>query len=108
MRKVIIDISLTVAAQPKSIVKKFQILLFPEQDRKLFYKVVFGRWLVLLTVMFFITNVYKWGVHWSDNQKEIQREQLQNDRILKAWGYLYDMEGKAGKRLMDSAYMKAY
>ena len=107
VRKGITDISLTVAAQPKSIVKKFQILLFPEQDRKLFYKVVFGRWLVLLTVMFFITNVYKWGVHWSDNQKEIQQEQLQNDRILKAWGYLYDMEGKTGKRLMDSAYSKA-
>jgi len=26
---------------------------------------------------------------------------------LKAWGYLHDMEGKAGKRLMDSAYLKA-
>jgi hypothetical protein len=37
VRKGIIEISLTVAAQPKSIVKKFQILLFPEQDAKLFY-----------------------------------------------------------------------
>jgi hypothetical protein len=105
--KGITDIKLTVAAQPKSIVKKFQILLFPEQDRELFYKVVFGRWLLLLAIMLFITNLYKWGVHWSDNQKEIQQEQLQNDRTLKAWGYLYDMEGKTGKRLMDSAYSKA-
>jgi len=63
VRKGIIDISLTVAAQPKSIVKKFQILLFPEQDRKLFYKVVFGRWLILLAIMLFITNVYIWGIH---------------------------------------------
>ena len=107
VRKGIIDISLTVAAQPKSIVKKFQILLFPEQDRKLFYKVVFGRWLILLAIMLLITNLYKWGVHWSDNQKMIQVEQIGNDRILRAWGYLYDWEGKAGKRLMDSAYFKS-
>jgi len=107
VRKGITDISLTVAAQPKSIVKKFQILLFPEQDAKLFYKVVFGRWLLLLTIMLFITNLYKWGVHWSDNQKEVQQIQLQNDRIKKAWYYLYEQEGKAGKRLMDSAYSKS-
>jgi hypothetical protein len=105
--KGITDIKLTVAAQPKPIVKKFQILLFPQQDAKLFYKVVFGRWLLLLTIMLFITNLYKWGVHWSDNQKEVQQIQLENDRILKAWGYLYDMEGKAGKRLMDSAYRRS-
>ena len=108
VRKGIIDISLTVAAQPKSIVKKFQILPFPEQDRKLFYKVIFGRWLILLAIMLLITNLYKWGVHWSDNQKMIQVEQIGNDRILRAWGYLYDWEGKAGKRLMDSAYFKSW
>jgi hypothetical protein len=106
VRKGIIDISLTVAAQPKSIVKKVQILLFPEQDAKLFYKIVFSRWLLLLTIMFFITNLYKWGVHWSDNQKMIQQEQIGNDRFRNAWGYVYDAEGKAGKRLMDSAALK--
>jgi hypothetical protein len=104
--KGITDIKLAVAAQPKSIVKKFQILLFPEQDRKLFYRVVFGRWLVLLVIMLFITNLYKWGVHWNDNQKEVQHEQLENDRINKAWFYLYKNEGKAVRRLMDSAYSK--
>ena len=107
VNKGILDINLTVAGQPKAIVKKFQILLFPEQDAKLFYKVVFGRWLLLLTIMLFITNLYKWGVHWSDNQKEVQQIQLQNDRIKKAWYYLYEQEGKAGKRLMDSAYSKS-
>jgi hypothetical protein len=65
-----------------------------EQDRKLFYKVVFGRWLILLAIMLFITNLYKWGVHWSDNQKMIQLEQIGNDRMLRAWGYLYDWKAK--------------
>jgi hypothetical protein len=108
VRKGIIEISLTVAAQPKSIVKKFQILLFPEQDAKLFYKVVFGRWLLLLTIMLFITNLYKWGIHWSDNQKEVQHEQVENDRINNARFYLYKNEGKAVRRLMDSAYFKSW
>ena len=28
--------------KPKPVIKKFQILLFPERDAKLFYKIVFG------------------------------------------------------------------
>jgi hypothetical protein len=107
MKKGLTDIKLTVGSKPQPVVKKFQILLFPEQDAKLFYKIVFGRWFLFLVLMLLIINLYNFSVHWSDNQKEIQREQRQNDRILKAWGYLYDMEGKAGKRLMDSAYSKA-
>jgi hypothetical protein len=92
--------------QPKSIIRKFQILLFPEQDAKLFYKIVFGRWFMWLTVVLCITNLYKWSVHWSDNQKEIKLQQLQTNRIKKAWNYLYFTGGKSMKRLMDSAYNK--
>ena len=107
MKKGLTDIKLTVGSKPLPVVKKFQLLLFPEQDAKLFYKIVFGRWFLFLVLMLLIINLYNFSVHWSDNQKEIQQEQLQNDRILKAWGYLYDMEGKAGKQLMDSAYTKS-
>ena len=106
MRKGITDMKLTVGTKPQPVVKKFQILLFPEQDAKLFYKIVFGRWFLFLVLMLLIINLYNFSVHWSDNQKEVQREELQNDRIKKAWYYLYDQEGEAGKRLMDSAYSK--
>ncbi len=41
-------------------------------------------------------NLYNFSVHWSDNQKEIQQEQLENDRIKKASYYLYEGEGKTG------------
>jgi len=107
IRKGITDMQLTVGNQPKSVTRKFQILLFPEQDAKLFYKMVFGRWFSWLVIMLFITNLYKWSIHWSDNQKEIKQQQLQTDRIKKAWNYLYFQEGKTIKRLMDSAYNKS-
>src|SRR6266498_861398 len=43
IKKGITDMELIAASQPKIAAKKFQILLFPEQDAKLFYKIVFGR-----------------------------------------------------------------
>ena len=106
MKKGVADMKIIVGTKPQPVVKKFQILLFPEQDAKLFYKIVFGRWFLFLVLMLLIINLYNFSVHWSDNQKGIQREQLENDRIKKAWYYLYEREGKAGKRLMDSVYIK--
>jgi hypothetical protein len=107
VKKGITDMRITVGVKPQPVVKKFQILLFPEQDAKLFYKIVFGRWFLFLVLMLLIANLYNFSVHWSDNQKEIQREELENDRIKKAWYYLYEQENKNGKRLMDSAYNKS-
>lgn len=106
VKKGIVDMKLTVAAQPKNVIRKFQLLLFPEQDAKLFYRVVFGRWFLWLAVMLLFTNSYKFSIHWSENQKEIKLRQLENDRIKKAWNYLYYQQGKGVKKLMDSAYVK--
>ena len=107
MNKGVTDMKLIVGSKPSPVIKKFQILLFPEQDAKLFYKIVFGRWFLFLVLMLLITDLYNFSVHWSDNQKEVQREEQENYRIKKAWYYLYKQEGKAGKRLMDSAYLKS-
>ncbi|MEO6550860.1 MAG: hypothetical protein ABIN94_22850 [Ferruginibacter sp.] len=52
--------------QPAKVIRQIQILLFPPQDARLFYKIVFGRWLIWLTVMLAITDLYKWGVHYTD------------------------------------------
>jgi hypothetical protein len=105
--KAVTDIKLILGSRPQPIIKKFQILLFPEQDAKLFYKIVFGRWFLFLVLMLSITCLYKFSVHWSDNQQQIQQKELETDRIKKAWFYLYDREDKAGKRVMDSAYRKS-
>lgn len=107
LQREINNIKQAVDGQPKSVVRKFQILLFPEQDAKLFYKVVFGRWIIWLTVMLFLVKVYKFGIHWSDNLKQVKVYQLENDRVRKAWNYLYSKEGKNMRRLMDSAYSKS-
>jgi len=106
VKKGIIDMKLAAAVQPKNVIRKFQLLLFPERDAKLFYKVVFSRWFMWLAVMLLLTNLYKWGIHWSDNRKEIKMEQLENDRIKKAWNYLYSQQGTRIKQLMDSSYAK--
>ncbi len=86
-QKGLTDIKIMMGGQPKSIVRKFQILLFPEKDARLFYKVVFSRWFLWLAVMLFLINPYKWGIHYSDTQKEIKLVQVENDRIRKAWDY---------------------
>lgn len=107
MQKGFADVKLMIGTQPKSIVRKFQILLFPQQDAKLFYKVVFSRWFLWLAIMLFLTNLYKWGIHYSDNQKEIKLEQVENDRIRKSWNYMYNNNSKEVKRLMEKAYISS-
>jgi hypothetical protein len=104
LQKDFLDIKYMIGRQPKSIVRKFQILLFPEQDAKLFYKIVFGRWFLWLAVMVALSNLYNWGIHYSDNNKEIQTQQIQNDRIRKAWEYMYVNNNKETKKLMKKAY----
>jgi hypothetical protein len=107
VKKGMTDMIITVGTKPQPVVKKYQILLFPEQDAKLFYKVVFGRWFLFLVLLLLTTDLYKFSVHWSDNQKEVQVKELENNRTIKAWHYLYGGVGKAGKRIMDSAYYKS-
>lgn len=107
VQKGLTEVKLMIGTQPKSIIRKFQILLFPEQDAKLFYKVVFSRWFLWLTIMLFLTNLYKWGIHYSDNQKEIKLEQIENDRIRKSWNYIYKNADKQTKLLMEKAYVNS-
>ncbi|MNS67554.1 hypothetical protein D3C72_1008090 [compost metagenome] len=104
LQKGFLDIKYMIGRQPKSIVRKIQILLFPEQDAKLFYKIVFGRWFLWLVIMVALSNLYNWGIHNSDNSKEIQMQQIQNDRIKKAWEYMYINSNKETKKLMKKAY----
>jgi hypothetical protein len=105
LQKNFLDIKFMIGRQPKSIVRKFQILLFPEQDAKLFYKIVFGRWFLWLVIMVALTNLYNWGIHYIDNKKEIQIEQIKNDRIRKAWESMYTTNDKETKRIMKKAYL---
>lgn len=77
------DMKIIASAKPQPVVKKWQLLLFPERDAKLFYKIIFGRWFLWLVIMFSLVCLYRFGIHWSDNQQQIKIEQLENDRIKK-------------------------
>lgn len=101
------DLKLMVSAYPQSTTKKNQILLFPEQDAKLFYKIVFGRWFMWLAIMLFLNLAYKWIIHLEDNKKQLMTEAMKNDRISKAWDYLYKQKNKKLHELMDGAWKKA-
>jgi hypothetical protein len=101
------DMKFMIDRQPKNIIKKFQILLFPEQDAKLFYKIVFGRWFLWLVILVAINSLYNWGIHYSDNRKEIEILEIQNDRIRKAWDYMHANSGEGTKKLMKKAYLKS-
>ena len=43
-------------------------------------------------------------MHYSDNSKEIELQQIQKDRIRNAWLYMYKSSGKETKSLMNKAY----
>lgn len=100
--KGILDLKAALGERPQPIVRKLQVLLFPEQDARLFYKIVFSRWLMWLVVMLLLNNAYKWGVHYIDVQKQIRSEQVQSDKIRAAWNQFYNSSGREVKRKMDS------
>jgi hypothetical protein len=43
-------------------------------------------------------------IHYSDDQMEIKMQQVENDRIMRSWNYLYDNSGKDVKKLMEKGY----
>ena len=106
LHKGILDLRAALAERPQPTVRKFQVLLFPEQDAKLFYKIVFGRWMMWLAIMLMLNNIYKWGVHYTDVQSQVRQEQLKNDQIREAWDELYEDSSKEMKRKMEGIYRK--
>jgi hypothetical protein len=92
--------------KPVKTAKEFRILLFPEQDRKLFYKIVFGRWLLYLTIMLLLNNTYKFALHYGDSKRIMQSEQLKSGHVERSWEYLYKNSGRQVRRLMDDVYHK--
>ena len=75
-------------------------------DAKLFYKIIFSRWFMWLTIIVFLHFLYNWADRWSDINKEVEMQQLQNDRYTNAWNYLYKQSNKGTRKLMDSAWVK--
>ena len=106
IQKGMLDIRLIVDNQPKNVVRKIQVLLFPENDTALYCRIVFGRWVFWLVVMLCITDLYKWAIHWSDNQKELQYQEQLNKQIAKPSILPKRQQNKESKKLLDSVGRK--
>jgi hypothetical protein len=106
-KKAMAEIKLMLLAQPKNASKKIQILLFPEQDAKLFYKIVFGRWFLMILIALFLQLAYQVITQAQQNNKQIEMEEKKSEPVSKAWEYLYNQSSKQFRRQMDTALVKA-
>ena len=106
IQKGMLDMQLISDHQPKNVVRKIQVLLFPEHDTALYCRIVFGRWVFWLVVMLCITDLYKWAIHWSDNQKELQYQEQLNKQIAKPRSLPNRQQGKESKKVVDSVGRK--
>lgn len=57
LKRRVSEMEMIVSNQPKNVVKKTQILLYPEQHADLFYKIIFRSWVPLFAVMLLIDKV---------------------------------------------------
>lgn len=71
---------LLAATNPLPLVRKFQISLFPELDARLFYRIIFSRWFLMLVIPFALSHLYRFGILWSDNLQKMNIEELKNNR----------------------------
>ncbi|MGF7233317.1 hypothetical protein [Arachidicoccus sp.] len=108
IKKAITDMKIIVTTKPQPIVRKYQLLLFPERAYPAFQKIFLSRWIVFVISIFFIFCSYKFGVHWNDNQQKIKIRQLENKHIEKAWHALYNNVEITMKRKMKDIYQKSY
>jgi hypothetical protein len=61
MTKFIEQVQATIMAQPKSIVRQIKILLFPEQNAREDYRLVFGRLLFWMMIFLIATYLFVLG-----------------------------------------------
>ena len=106
IQKGMLDMRLIVENQPKNVLRKVQVLLFPEQNTALYCRIVFGRWVFWLVIMLCITDLYKWAIHWSNNQKELQYQEQLNKQIAKPSILPKRQQGREGKKGVDSVGRK--
>jgi hypothetical protein len=60
----------------------------------------------MLVVLFSLSCLYRVVIHWNDNRKQVQIEQLRNEKIKQSWNYLYNNNPEMRAK-MDEAYIKA-
>jgi hypothetical protein len=67
---------------------------------------VFGRWFPFLVLMLPLAKLYNFSVPWSDNEKEIKKKELENDRVKKGMVPPERAGGEAGKKAKCVNYIR--
>ena len=78
-----------------------------QQDAKLFYKIVFGKWFLMILIALFLQLAYQVITQAQQVNKEIEMEEKKSEPVIKAWEYLYNQSSKQFRRQMDTALIKA-
>lgn len=86
--------SAQVESHAKPVKREFRILLFPEHGTTEYYKVVFGRILFWLVMLFIAKYAYLLGDKWITQEYE-------NNKYQKAWESLYKHQSKANQKIMQ-------
>lgn len=81
----------------KPVKREFRILLFPEHGITEYYKVVFGRILFWLVMLFIAKYAYLLGDKWITKEYE-------NNKYQKAWESLYKHQSKANQKIMQKVW----
>lgn len=86
--------SAQVESHAKPVKREFRIMLFPEHGITEYYKVVFGRILFWLVMLFIAKYAYLLGDKWITQEYE-------NSKYQKAWETLYEQQSKANQKIMQ-------
>lgn len=62
--------------QPKNVVRKIQILLFPETGAREYYRLVFGRLFFWLMMFLLATYLFSLGLQFVDSWKDIEKTKM--------------------------------
>jgi len=100
------QINNTIETQPKSVIRQFRFLLFPEHYAEQYYRIVFGRLLFWMIIFLIATYLFSLSRHLINTLALVKQNDMDNDHYKKAWQYLYKYENKNGKRKMDSVWYK--
>ena len=87
-------LKIIIEAQPKQVIHEKRILLFPETYKQEFYRIVFGKVLKLVAIIFVTLFAYFFL-----KDLLIQHD---NTKYKEAWEWIYQHQSNKGKSMMDS------
>jgi hypothetical protein len=92
--------------QPKSIIRQYRVLLFPEHDAREYYRIVFGRLLFWMMIFLIATYLFSLGKQLIDSNTAVRYKEAESYQYRKAWIYLYNNSKKGVRGKMDSVWRR--